>query len=60
MAKKVLYIITGILLTLLGLFLSFGILIYSLKEKDNYGFWGWSLTFTMIICGIFLILKSKR
>jgi hypothetical protein len=60
MARKILFIITGLLLAGLGLFISFGILVYSLKEQDNNGFWGWGLTFPMIIAGIYLILKAKK
>jgi len=59
MARKILYVITGILLAGLGLFISFGILVYSLKEQDNSGFLGWGLTF-LIIAGIYLILKAKK
>ena len=36
-------ILIGIVLILLGLFLAFGITVYSLKEQDNNGFYGFSL-----------------
>ncbi|MEJ7779934.1 MAG: hypothetical protein WKF68_10110 [Daejeonella sp.] len=60
MARKILFVILGILLAGLGLFISFAILVYSLKEQDNSGFFCWGLTFPMIIAGIYSILKAKK
>ncbi len=53
-------ILIGIVLILLGLFLAFGITVYSLKEQDNNGFYGLIISFTFIGLGIHLLLKVIR
>lgn len=60
MARKIFFVISGLLLAVLGLFISFGIFVYSLKEQDNNGFWGCLLSIPMIIAGIFLVIKAKK
>lgn len=41
----------GILILIGGLFLSFNIVVYSLKEQDNEGFWYLILSALMILLG---------
>ncbi len=60
MTRRILFVISGLLLIGIGLFINFGLLIYTLKENDNSGFWGWGLTLPMIIAGVYFILKSKK
>ena len=50
-------ILIGIVIILLGLFLTFGITVYSLKEQDNNGFYGFIISFTFIGLGIHLLMK---
>ena len=50
----------GIILILLGLFLSFGITVYSLKENDNNGFYGFFISFGFIGYGIYCLLNGMK
>jgi hypothetical protein len=57
---KISLLLSGIVIILLGLFLSFGILVYSLKENDNYGFFGFIVSFGLIGLGISLLVKARK
>jgi cytochrome bd-type quinol oxidase subunit 1 len=41
----------GVLILMGGLFLTFSIVVYSLKEQDNEGFWYLILSVLMILLG---------
>ncbi len=53
-------ILIGIVLILLGLFLTFGITVYSLKEQDNNGFYGFFISFGFIGLGVYCLLKGIK
>jgi hypothetical protein len=55
---KILLISGGLGLILLGLFLTFGILVYSLKEKDKNGFYGFFFSFGLIGIGIYILTNG--
>ena len=57
---KIISTILGVALIVFGLFLSFGILVYSLKEKDNEGFYWFILSFGLIGLGVFIIIKGWK
>jgi hypothetical protein len=57
---KFLLILSGILILLTGLFMSFGILVYSLKEKDNNGFAGLMITSTYLSAGVYCLIKGIK
>jgi hypothetical protein len=57
---KISFLLAGILIILLGMFLTMGILVYSLKENDNYGFFGFIISFSLIGFGIALLVKAKK
>ena len=50
----------GIVLILIGLFLTFGIIVYSLKEHDNNGFFGFFISLGLTCLGIYFLWKSKN
>jgi hypothetical protein len=41
----------GIILIALGIALSLGVTIYALKEKDYFGFWGFTISFALVGLG---------
>lgn len=57
---KIILIIIGIGILLLGLFLTFGILVYSLKEKDNDVFYGYLISTGLIVLGIYLLVRGLK
>lgn len=58
MAKKLILIITGVILLIAGLFTTFGILVYSLKENDYVGFYGFFISFGLIGIGIYSLVRG--
>jgi len=56
---RTLLVLIGITMILLGLFLSLGILISSVKEKDNNGFYYFSLSLGLIVLGIYFVKRKK-
>jgi hypothetical protein len=57
---KILLIFFGVCVTLSGLYLTFGFLIYSQKEKDDNGFYGIFLSVSLFLVGLLLISKGLR
>ena len=57
---KITMCFAGILLITLGIALSVGITIYALKEKDNFGFLGFTLSFALIGLGIYSCRKGLK
>lgn len=56
--RKLILIIIGILLIIIGLFLTFGILVSSLKEGDD--FYGFFISFGLIGVGIFCLTRGIK
>jgi len=50
----------GILLIALGIALSLGITIYALKEKDDFGFVGFIISFALAGIGIYSFRKGLK
>jgi len=57
---KISLLLAGIVIILLGLFLTMGILVYSLKENDNYGFFGLIISFGIVGLGIYYLVKGIK
>ena len=57
---KITMCFAGILLITLGIAISVGITIYALKEKDNFGFLGFTLSFALIGLGIYSCRKGLK
>jgi len=57
---KAYLILTGIAVIFIGLFLSFGILVYSTKENDSSGFYGFFISFGFIALGIFQFFRARK
>ncbi len=57
---KILLIIIGIGLILLGFYLTFGILVYSFKEKDNDVIYAFCISAGIIIIGIYSIVRGRQ
>lgn len=57
---KILLIIIGIGLILIGLYLTFGILVYSFKEKDNDVLYAYCFSAGIITIGIYSIVKGRQ
>ncbi|MBL4654791.1 MAG: hypothetical protein JKY33_03100 [Bacteroidia bacterium] len=57
---KIIKIIAGLSLMVLGLLLTFGITLYSLKENDNNGFYGFILSFSLIALGGFIVIRTWK
>lgn len=53
-------ILIGIALILLGLFLTFGITVYSLKEEDNNEFDSFFISFGFIGFGVYNLLNGVK
>jgi hypothetical protein len=45
---------------LIGPFLTFGILVYSLKEDDKNGFYGFFISIGLISLGIYILVKGIK
>ena len=58
MLKKLTLILIGILFLATGVISTFGLIVYSLKEKDNYGFWGLLISVSIICLGTYSIFKG--
>jgi hypothetical protein len=57
---KLASVIIVIAIIAFGVFLSFSILVYSLKEQDNAGFYGMILSFGLIFLGFYTIKKAQK
>jgi uncharacterized membrane protein len=57
---KILLIIIGIVFILVGLYLIFGITVYSLKEKDNDVLYAYCISGGAIIIGLYSIVKGRQ
>jgi uncharacterized membrane protein len=57
---KILLIIIGSGLILIGLFLTFGITVYSLKEQDNDVLYAYCISAGMIVSGVYSIVKGRQ
>jgi len=57
---KIILILLSIAILIFGLYLTIGVLVYSLKEKDNNGFYGFFISIGLILFGIFLLVKGLR
>ncbi len=57
MIVKILLIFTGVFVILLGLFLSFSIIMYSGKERDSSGYYFLVFSLSILVSG-FLILQN--
>ena len=61
---KILLILTGVLIIVLGLFLSVLILVYAAKERDSYGYYYLTISSIIILLGILIlrfgIIKSQK
>lgn len=57
---KILMIITGFILCGFALFIVFGVLVYSLKEKDEGGFKLMVLPLLVLLPGIALIIRGFK
>ena len=60
MAYKIILIIIGCILLAIGLIITFGIIIYICKEKDNYGFFSFLITLPLITLGVFSLVKGIK
>ena len=58
--KKMILIVAGIVFIVLGLLMSFGIIVYSLKEQDGEGFNYLFISAGIIILGLCFIVGSKK
>ena len=52
--------ICGLILLCAGLFISFGILVYALKEKDNPALFNLLISFSFIVVGIILMMEARN
>ena len=57
---KIILLLIGILLLVLGLFLTFAIFVYSLKENDNGGFYYLIFSLGLVALGIHCLVKSIK
>lgn len=57
---KILLILISILLVLIGLYLSFGILISTLKEGGDRSYNGYLLSTGIILLGVYFFVKGVR
>jgi|GEM_PF-2240465 hypothetical protein len=60
MAYKVLLIVTGIVFIIIGLIISFGLIMYIAKEKDKYGFFSFIITLPLIMLGIYCLRRGIK
>ena len=60
MIKKLILIIFGVLILISGILLTFGILISSIKENDNEGFYGFFISIGLIILGIYSFIRGLK
>ena len=58
--RKIILILAGLFLTLLGLFLTYSLFIYSGKEKDDSMNYLFIVSFAIIFSGIYILTKGIK
>jgi len=60
MVYKIILIVIGCILLAVGLGITFGVIVYICKEKDNYGFFSFLVTLPLIVLGVFSLIKGIK
>lgn len=58
MMVKIVLIIIGVLIIILGLFLSLAIILYSGKEQDSSGYYFLIISLTILIFGVLILFRG--
>ncbi|MDD4994143.1 MAG: hypothetical protein PHR83_18135 [Paludibacter sp.] len=56
--RKIIFLFVGGFITIIGLFLTFGIIIYSGKEKDNSMNYLLVVSFAILFSGVYILTKG--
>jgi hypothetical protein len=58
--SKIIFVSVGLLLILFGSYLTLGIFVYSMKERDNEGYYFLIVSVGLLITGITVLAKGVR
>lgn len=57
---KIAIILIGLILIIFGLFMTFSLVVYSAKERDNAGYIGLVISLPIAACGVYLVIKAFK